>query len=90
MTQALECRRTVNLTPATPAFPGPNPVIDHLPFKQIWAVDFALEAAPGENPEPICLVALELRSGRIVRLWQNEFVSTRLVGLGQIRCSSPY
>ena len=30
-------------------------------------------AKPGENPEPVCLVAWELRSGRKVRLWRDEF-----------------
>jgi hypothetical protein len=43
------------------------------PFAQIWAVDFEFTAPPGERPEPICLVARELRSGRIVRLWRDEF-----------------
>jgi DNA polymerase-1 len=44
-----------------------------LPFGEIWAVDFEYAAKPGENPEPVCLVAWELRSGRKVRLWRNEF-----------------
>jgi DNA polymerase I len=36
-------------------------------------VDFEFGAASGDNPEQICLVALELRSGRKVHLWQDEF-----------------
>ena len=49
------------------------PILDALPFGQIWAVDFEFDAKPGENPEPVCLVAWELRSGRKVRLWRDEF-----------------
>jgi DNA polymerase-1 len=48
-------------------------VVDALPFGQIWAVDFEFGAKPGENPEPVCLVAWELRTGRKVRLWRDEF-----------------
>jgi len=50
-----------------------RPLPDRLPFGQIWAVDFEFDAKPGENPEPVCLVAWELRSGRKVRLWRDEF-----------------
>jgi hypothetical protein len=48
-------------------------VLDHLPFDQIWAVDFEFDAKPGENPKPVCLVARELRSGCTIRSWQDEF-----------------
>jgi len=41
-------------------------------FREIWAVDFEFRAPPGHNPEPICLVAKELISGRTIRLWQDE------------------
>ena len=50
-------------------------LLDLLPFAEIWAVDFEFGSEPGENPEPVCLVARELRSGRKVRLWRDEFVS---------------
>jgi DNA polymerase I len=50
-------------------------MLDQLPFDQIWAVDFEFDAKPGENPEPVCLVAHELRGGRTIRLWQDEFGS---------------
>ncbi len=43
-----------------------------LPFAQVWAVDFEFIARPGERPKPICLVARELRSGELIRLWQDE------------------
>ena len=46
---------------------------DELPFREIWAVDFEFGAKPGENPEPVCLVAWELRSGLKLRLWRDEF-----------------
>jgi DNA polymerase-1 len=42
-------------------------------FTEIWFVDFEFRALPGERPEPVCLVALELRSGRIIRQWCDEF-----------------
>lgn len=44
-----------------------------LPFREIWLVDFEFVSNKGENPLPVCLVAWELRSGRRVRLWQDEF-----------------
>jgi DNA polymerase I len=47
--------------------------LDALPFRQIWAIDFEFRASAGENPEPVCLVAWELRSGRRMRLWRDEF-----------------
>jgi hypothetical protein len=47
-------------------------MLDALPFAEIWAADFEFRAEPGENPEPICLVARELRSGRTIRVWQDE------------------
>jgi hypothetical protein len=49
--------------------------LDRLPFTEIWAVDFEFGADPGENPEPVCLIAWELRSGRKLRLWRDEFGS---------------
>jgi DNA polymerase I len=41
-------------------------------FAEVWCEDFEFMAGPGENPVPLCLVAQELRSGREVRLWQDE------------------
>jgi DNA polymerase-1 len=52
---------------------GGRTLLDLLPFAEIWAVDFEFSSEPGENPEPVCLVAWELRSGRKVRLWRDEF-----------------
>ncbi len=42
-----------------------------VPFREIWAVDFEFRAPPGHNPEPICMVAKEILSGRTIRLWQE-------------------
>jgi DNA polymerase I len=55
-------------------------VIDHpllgvwgnLPFSEIWACDFEYRAPPGERPRLVCMCARELRSGREIRLWENE------------------
>jgi hypothetical protein len=51
-----------------------------LPFREIWIVDTEFYPGPGLNNggvegdplTPLCLVALELRSGQLVRLWQHE------------------
>jgi hypothetical protein len=43
-----------------------------LGFKEIWAADFEFSAPPGERPSPICMVAMELISGRRIRLWQDD------------------
>ena len=43
-----------------------------LPFRQVWVVDFEFIARSGERPEPICMVAREVQSGRLIRLWQDE------------------
>jgi hypothetical protein len=52
-----------------------------LPFREIWVVDFeyypgrglANGGRAGDAATPLCLVALEMRSGRLVRFWQDEF-----------------
>ena len=51
--------------------PGP----DNMPYAQIWAVDFEFIAADGERPVPVCLVARELRSDRLLRFWQDELAT---------------
>jgi DNA polymerase family A len=51
-----------------------------LPFAEIWCCDFeyylgaglANGGREGDASTPLCLVALEMRSGRIVRRWQDE------------------
>lgn len=46
-------------------------------FSEVWLMDFEFIAAPGERPDPICCVARELRSGREVRLWDEELRASR-------------
>jgi DNA polymerase I len=43
-----------------------------LPYREVWALDFEFCAEPGAQPDPVCMVARELRSGRLLRLWQDE------------------
>jgi hypothetical protein len=51
-----------------------------LPFREIWVVDtefypgpgFANGGVAGDPVTPLCLVALEMRSGRLIRLWQGR------------------
>lgn len=42
------------------------------PFSEVWVVDFEFRAAQGERPEPVCLVAHEMHSGRQLRLWEDD------------------
>ena len=54
--------------------------LQQLPFPEIWIVDtefypgrgLANGGVVGDPITPLCLVALELRSGRVVRLWQDQ------------------
>jgi hypothetical protein len=47
--------------------------IEALPFEEIWAVDTEFTGGDsGERYTVVCLVARELRSGRVIRLWENE------------------
>ena len=41
-------------------------------FREIVAADFEFAVSPGERPDPVCLVAREIHSGRRFRLWQDE------------------
>jgi DNA polymerase family A len=45
-------------------------------FPEIWIADFEFIADRGERPDPVCLVAWELRSGRELRLWRDQLGST--------------
>jgi hypothetical protein len=44
-----------------------------LPFKKIHCIDFEYSPRPGENPEVLCMVATELKTGQTVRQWADEF-----------------
>ncbi len=41
-------------------------------YKEVWLGDFEFNAQAGERPSPVCLVARELRSGRLLRLWMDD------------------
>jgi hypothetical protein len=41
-------------------------------FTEVWLVDFEFQQPDGERATPICMVAKEFRSGRLLRLWQDE------------------
>jgi hypothetical protein len=38
-------------------------------FDEVWAVDFEFTAPPGHRPHPLCVVARELGTDRLVRWW---------------------
>jgi DNA polymerase-1 len=52
----------------------------HLSFREIWVVDTEFYPGPGlanggvegDPLTPLCLCALEMRSGRLIQLWQDE------------------
>jgi hypothetical protein len=44
-----------------------------LPYRQVWGIDFEYVAEPGCVPDVVCMVARELGSDRLIRLWQDEF-----------------
>ena len=45
-------------------------------FKTVWVVDYEFKAAPGGRPEPVCLVAHEVRSGQTLHLWRDQWGQT--------------
>ncbi len=52
-------------------------LIDFSQFREIWAYDFEFNAESGERPDPVCLVAHELRSGKRIRLFKNELLGQK-------------
>ncbi len=50
---------------------------DRPSFNEVWFVDFEFSAQPGELPDPVCLVALELRTGSELRIWQDDLKQMR-------------
>ena len=48
-----------------------------LPFRELWCVDFEFRSDPGERPWVVCMVAQELVSGRRIRMWRDELLSSR-------------
>ena len=43
-----------------------------LPFREVWLADFEFSAPDGERPTPVCLVAREYFSNRLIRLFADE------------------
>lgn len=41
-------------------------------YREVWCVDYEFRASAGSRPTPVCLVARELRSGRLLRVWADE------------------
>ncbi len=44
-------------------------------FEEIWLVDFEFRSQPGERPEVVCLVGLDLISGKKTRIWKDELIA---------------
>lgn len=44
-------------------------------FNEVWTLDFEFAAPDGNRPVPHCMVAREVKSGRLVRLWQDDMAS---------------
>jgi hypothetical protein len=42
------------------------------PFRELWLVDFEFTALAGCRPTPLCMVAREFRTGRLVRRWLGD------------------
>jgi DNA polymerase I len=51
-------------------------------FREVVLVDFEFSIATTGRPEPVCLVAHELHSGRTLRLWRNQFGPVPPYGTG--------
>ena len=48
--------------------------VHNLPFREVWALDFEFVSDPGDRPRPVCMVARELGSRRLLRLWSDQLV----------------
>jgi hypothetical protein len=46
-------------------------------FRAVWLVDFEFQAPAGERPRPVCMVARELHTGRMIRLWREDLLALR-------------
>jgi hypothetical protein len=69
-------------------------LLSRLSFQEVWIVDFEFSNEPGERPRPVCVVAKELRSGRLVRLWRDQMggrppfsVSAESLYVGYFACA---
>ncbi|HOW74054.1 MAG TPA: DNA polymerase [Phycisphaerae bacterium] len=46
-------------------------------YREVWVVDFEFTAPAGERPGPVCMVARELASGELLRVWQADLLRMR-------------
>jgi len=46
-------------------------------FDQIWVIDFEFHGGPGELVTPVCMVARELLSGLLMRVWQDDLLKMK-------------
>src|SRR5262245_13180850 len=46
-------------------------------YREVWAADCEFTQPPGDRPTPLCLVAREVRSSRLHRLWLTETAPDR-------------
>jgi DNA polymerase I len=51
----------------------PQQQVFGLPFRSVIALDFEFVSESGANPIPVCMVARELGSNRLIRMWRDEF-----------------
>jgi len=54
---------------------GPLAALDA--FDEVWSVDAEYSASAGHRPDPICMVAREMRTGRELRIWRDELMMMR-------------
>jgi hypothetical protein len=58
-------------------------MLSELPFQEVWAVDFEFNGGPGDRPNPVCMVARDLRSGQQIRLSADELGSKPPFSIGR-------
>ena len=46
-------------------------------FSEIWLIDTEFSAPRGHIPNVVCVVAREMRSGRLLRLWEDDLLNMR-------------
>ena len=53
------------------------------PYREVWLVDFEFSSPDGERQTPVCLVAREFKSGRLLRLTADEMGNTPPFSVGE-------
>lgn len=41
-------------------------------YDSVWVVDFEYTSDPGQVPEPVCMVAIDIKGNQEIRLWRGE------------------